>query len=171
MQRLLADPDGRADLILAIGVWVLAGAAYAGAAVLPPPLFDPLGSAAVPKVVSVVLAVLAAAIVARRLLLLRAAPATRQEDGGTDTTAPLRPDVAAGSIAIMLGYAGVMAYGLLGFREATVLFVVLLGGAMSRFRRSTMMVLVPLALVLAIGCAWLFSTALYIDLPVTRWLQ
>jgi putative tricarboxylic transport membrane protein len=169
MRRLLADPDARADLILAVGVWVLAGAAYGGAEALPPPLFDPLGSAAAPKLVSIVLAVLAAAIVVRRWLLLRAAPAAREDDGG-EAPAPLRPDVAAASIAITLGYAGVMTFGLLGFREATVLFVILLGGAMSRFRRSTMLALVPLALVVAIGCAWLFSAVLYIDLPATEWL-
>jgi hypothetical protein len=75
------------------------------------------------------------------------------------------------SIAIMLGYVAVMAFGLLGFREATIPFVILLGGVMSRFRRRTMLILTPLAFALAIGFGWLFAGALYIDLPVTRWLQ
>jgi putative tricarboxylic transport membrane protein len=171
MRRLLADPDGRADVFLAVAVWALAATAFYGAVLLPPPLFDPLGSAAVPKLVSVILAILAAGVVARRWMILRAA----QEEAGEPSdeggaTAPLRPGIAVASIVIILVYIGVMAFGLLGFREATVPFVILLGGAMSRFRRSTMIILVPLSLVIAIGLAWLFSGALYIDLPTTRWL-
>jgi len=58
---------------------------------------------------------------------------------------------------------------LLGFREATVPFVVLLGGTLCRFRGSTMLVIIVCALAIAIGFSWLFSEILYIDLPVTRW--
>lgn len=175
MRRLLADPDARADLILAAAVWGLAAIAFYGAALLPPPLFDPLGSAAVPKFVAVTIALLAAAIVVRRLMT--AGPIVEEglappaaADDNTAVSAPLRPGIALASIAIIVAYVGVMAFGLLGFREATVPFVIALGGAMSRFRRSTMIVLVPLSFVIAIGLAWLFSGALYIDLPATRWL-
>jgi putative tricarboxylic transport membrane protein len=170
MRRFLADPDARADLLLAVGVWLLAGAAYYGAAILPPPVFDPLGSAAVPKFVAAILAILAGWMVLRRGLLLRAAPPPEGDMQGGGA-APLRPGVAIASIAIMLAYVGVIGLGLLGFREATVPFVILLGGVMSRFRRSTMIIVTPLSFVIAIGAAWLFSGALYIDLPVTRWLQ
>lgn len=170
MRRLLADSDGRADLFLAIGVWALAAAAFYGAAILPPPVFDPLGSAAVPKFVAVILAILAGLVVWRRWLLLRVtAPAAGEAEERAEAP-PLRPRVAVASIVVMLAYVGVMAFGLLGFREATVPFVILLGGVMSRFRRSTMIVVTPLAFLLAFGAAWLFSGALYIDLPVARWL-
>jgi hypothetical protein len=91
-------------------------------------------------------------------------------DDFTDTSQPLRPGIAAACIAIMAGYTAVMAFGILGFREATVPFVILLGGALSRFRRSTMLLLVPSAFAIAIGFGWLFSEILYVDLPVTRWL-
>jgi putative tricarboxylic transport membrane protein len=181
MRRLLADPDARADLILVAAVWGLAAVAYYGAALLPPPLFDPLGSAAIPKFVAVTIALLGAAILVRRLMAAggsagegeaTAAPdaGLQNADGIAAASAPLRPSIALASIAIIVVYVGVMGTGLLGFREATVPFVIALGGAMSRFRRSTMIVLVPLAFVIAIGLAWLFSGALYIDLPVTKWL-
>jgi putative tricarboxylic transport membrane protein len=171
MRRFLSDPDGRADLLLALAVWAVSAAAYYGAALLPPPQFDPLGSAAIPKAIAVILAILAAIILGRRCLILRTAPAPAAKPvNEKDVPAPLRLGIALASIAIIIAYVGVMDIGLLGFREATVPFVILLGGAMSRFRRSTMMVLVPLSLAIAIGFAWLFSGALYIDLPVTRWL-
>jgi hypothetical protein len=34
-----------------------------------------------------------------------------------------------------------------------------------------MIVLVPLAFVMAIGLWWLFTGPLYVDLPATRWLR
>ncbi len=171
MRRLLADPDGRADLLLAVAVWVLAATAFYGAVLLPPPLFDPLGSAAVPKLVSVILAVLAAGVVGRRWMMVRAAqPEEREASDEDGLVAPLRPGIALASIGVILAYVAVMTVGILGFREATVPFVILLGGVMSRFRRSTIIVLVPLSFAIAIGFSWLFSGALYIDLPVTRWL-
>jgi putative tricarboxylic transport membrane protein len=168
MRRLLADPDGRADVALALTTWLVAGLAFAGASMLPPPLFDPLGSAAVPKAVSAILAVLAAGVVARRWMLMKTAARTADPD---HRPAPLRPGIAFASMAIVIAYVGAMGSGLLGFREATVPFVILLGGVMSRFRRGTMIVLVPLAFVMAIGLWWLFTGPLYVDLPVTRWLR
>ena len=180
MRTLFSDPDGRVDLALAIFIWSLAATVYVAAARLPPPIFDPVGSAAIPKAVAIVLALLAAGILAQRLLRVRegsgvsegaaeAGEAGEADEGGA--AAALRPGVAAACIAIMIGYTAVMAFGALGFREATVPFVILLGGALSGFRRSTMLVLVPSALAIAIGFGWLFSEILYVDLPVTRWLQ
>lgn len=157
--------------MLAVAVWAVAGIAFVGASMLPPPLFDPLGSAAVPKAVAIILAVLAAGVLAKRWLLVRKEEAVvvlPVEPG--ETTAPLRPGIALVSMAIIIAYVGVTGAGLLGFREATVPFVILLGGVLSRFRRRTMIVLVPLAFVIAIGLWWLFTGPLFVDLPVTRWL-
>jgi len=174
MRRLLADPDARADVILVAAVWGLAALTFYGASLLPPPLFDPLGSAAVPKFVAVAIALLAGTVLLRRLTMARRAVAQGAAAPAADEDAaaggPLRPSIALASIGIIVAYVGVMGFGLLGFREATVPFVIALGGAMSRFRRSTMVVLVPLSFVIAFGLAWLFSGALYIDLPVTKWL-
>ncbi len=178
MHHLVSDPDGRVDLALAVVVWVVAAAVYLAAAQLPPPLFDPVGSAAIPKLVAVVLAFLATLIVVQRVMrgrrgrretpALASAPAGDADPVATD--APLRPGIAAICVVILAGYTAVMTFRILGFREATVPFVILLGGVLSRFRRSTLLILVPIALALSIGFSWLFSEVLYIDLPVTRWL-
>jgi len=84
--------------------------------------------------------------------------------------APLQPTIAAAAIVIVFLYVLSMGLGWLGFREATIPFIIALGGALSRFRRSSMMVLIPAAFVLAFALAWLFSDVMYVDLPVTRWL-
>lgn len=176
MRRVLADSDGRADLVLAVVVLVMSGAVYFRAAQLPPPLFDPLGSAAIPQFIAVVLAVLSVAIVVRRYVLLarrqpaEAAPAAQADEAVDGVAAPLQPMIAAFAIVIVFLYVLSMGLGLLGFREATIPFIIALGGALSRFRRSSMVVLIPAAFVLAFALAWLFSDVMYVDLPVTRWL-
>lgn len=170
MRRLLNDPDGRADLVLAAAVWIVSAVVYWGASLLPPPIFDPVGSAAIPKLISVVLAVLAALIVVQRMLELRGVKTDGDNQRPEDPDMPLRPGLALACIFIMAAYAAMMNLGLLGFREATVPFVILLGGVLCRFRRSTMPVIVVCALAIAVGFSWLFSEVLYIDLPVTKWL-
>jgi len=177
VRRVLADADGRTDLVLALVVFAMSVAVYVRAAQLPPPLFDPLGSAAIPQFIAVVLAVLSVAIVVRRYVLLARQPSalTGQApaapvDESDGVAAPLQPTIAAAAIVIVFVYVLSMGLGWLGFREATIPFIIALGGALSRFRRSSMMVLIPAAFVLAFALAWLFSDVMYVDLPVTRWL-
>lgn len=167
MRKPFADADGLADLVLVVAMWIVAAAVYASASRLPPPIFDSVGSAAIPKAVAIAVAVLAAMILVQRLW--RKPSAEESEEGQADL-APLRKGMALACIAIMVSYTAAMSYGILGFREATVPFVILLGGVMSRFRRSTMLVLVPSAFAIAFGFGWLFSEVLFVDLPVTKWL-
>lgn len=176
MRNIVSDPNGRVDLGLAAAIWILAALVYVAAAQLPPPIFDPVGSAAIPKAIAIVLSLLAAGIVLQTWLRLRTTtpenPAAADDEGSTGgVAAALRPDTVAAAIAVIVGYTAVMAFGLLGFREATVPFVILLAGVLSHFRRSTILVAVPAAFALAIGFGWLFSEILYIDLPQTPWLK
>jgi len=170
LRRLLSDPDGRAEAILAICVWVFAAIVYVGAVQLPPPLFDPVGSAAFPKAIAIIIAVIVTLILLQRVVIQRAGGGDEEPKSGEADEMPLRPGLGVWCILIMAGYVGVMNFGILGFREATVPFVVLLGALLSHFRRSTLYILIACGLVIAIGFSWLFSEILYIDLPVTRWL-
>lgn len=170
MRRLVVNAEARAELILGLCLWVLSAAVWMAADRLPPPIFDPLGSAAVPKLVAVILALLAAAMLVQRLAGHADASMIADPGGPGDQSAPLRPAVAAASFCAMIAYPLAMATGVLGFREATFLFMLVLGGLLSRFARREMIILLPVSAVLAIGLAQLFSGVLYIDLPVTRWL-
>ena len=173
MTPIRIAPEATPDLVLAAVCLVLAALVFAAASLMPPPIFDPLGSAAVPKMVAGLVALVAIGIAIPHLRGARAAPpvpdafdTTLQADG---TAAPLRPGLAFVAMAVVIAYPGLMAIGL-GFREATILFVVVLGGAMARWRRGAMMLIVPFALVIGVGFGWLFSEVLYVDLPRTRWL-
>jgi putative tricarboxylic transport membrane protein len=162
-QRLAVDAEARVDLALAAVMTVVGLAMVIDAIRLPPPFFDPLGSGAVPKYVGLVIMALSYAILAHRLTL--PAPTAAEPDGLS------RPTVAAQSIAIMLAYAGVMEVGWLGFREATIPAVILLAGVLSHWNRQVLLFAVVAAVAIALSFAWLFSEILYVDLPVSPFLD
>jgi putative tricarboxylic transport membrane protein len=170
MQRLWRDSEAKAELILAFFVWALAAAVWVAADRLPPPIFDPLGSAAVPKLIALILAVLVAGMLAQRLRGAANAGAVADPGDPSDTSAPLRPGVAALAFAAMAACPALMASGLLGFRETCFVFVLALGGVLSHFSRRMLLILVPTAAVLAVGLSRLFGGVLYVDFPVTSWL-
>lgn len=174
MRNMLRDGEAQAELILALCMMVLSVAVWIAADLLPPPIFDPLGSAAVPKLIAIIVAFLSAAMLGQRLsgTADRGAvpdPGDPAKDD-KETVAPLRPWIAVGSFIAMAFCPTVMAAGLLGFRETTFIFILALGGILSRFSRRTMTILVPTAALLAIGLSWLFGGVIYIDLPPTSWL-
>ena len=170
MRRLWCDSEARAELILALCIMALSAAIWIAADRLPPPIFDPLGSAAVPKLVASLVMVLAVAMLVQRLRGNADRGAVPDPGEPTEAAAPLRPGIAVGAFAAIAACPAVMEAGLLGFRETAFVFILALGGILSRFSRRTMTILVPTAALLAAGLAWLFGGRLYIDLPVTPWL-
>ena len=128
MRRLWRSGESRAELAVALCVLVLAAAVWFAADQLPPPIFDPLGSAAVPKLVACVLALLAVAMLIERWRGVADAGAVAGPDDPADVSAPLRPGIAAAAFIAMAACPAVMATGLLGFRETCFVFVIALGG-------------------------------------------
>jgi len=170
MRRLWRDSEARAESILAVCMIALSAAVWIAADRLPRPIFDPLGSGAVPKLVALLVMALAAAMLVQRLLGTADRGAVPDPGDPTDRVAPLRPGIAVGAFAAIAACPAVMDAGLLGFRETAFVFILALGGILSRFSRRTMTILVPTAAMLAVGLSWLFGGYFYIDLPATPWL-
>ena len=164
-RRLWEERAGRGDLLLALAVILLALVVYWQASLLPPPFFDPLGSAAVPKLAAIVLVVLAIGVVHERL---RAVPG--ESPGGLaaesgDEPAPNAPWTALASIVLPVLYVGAMQAGWLAFAQASTLFVFALGALFARFRPRLLLLLVPVALIAGYGLDYVFTEILYVDLP------
>jgi putative tricarboxylic transport membrane protein len=149
----------RADVALAIAVAAFAGLLWWEALKIPPPFFDPLGSAAVPKAIAVALAALAIIILVRALLALPWPARQPPRDYRP------RPDIAAGIVVLVFAYVGVMQLRLLGFELATILFLIAAAALLGRMNRMTLALGVVCALVIGIGATWLFTGFFYIDLP------
>lgn len=167
-RRLLREPAARNDLILGLGLYVFSGVLYWQASLLPPPFFDPLGSAAVPKFAALVLTTLATIVLLRRLLDRSDEPAPVDEATPPDE-APARPApmIALGAVLVPVAYVLIMATGMVGFREATILFVFAMGALLARFRRGPVLILIPAALALGLLFDFIFTQVFYVDLPRT----
>jgi putative tricarboxylic transport membrane protein len=166
--RLLRDPEARNDLVLAIGLYTFSAVLYWQAALLPPPFFDPLGSAAVPKFVAGVLAVLATLILVRVGAGRRDDPAAIDEaTPPAEETARPAPLIALGAVLLPTLYVALMAFGLLGFREASMVFIFAMGALLARFRRTAVLILIPVAILLGVLFDFIFTQVFYVDLPKT----
>lgn len=158
--RLWARGWRRSDSVLALALIILSGLVIDGANRLPPPFFDPLGSAAVPRFIAGLLIILAGCLIVR--CLSEPLPAEGDRAGDEDRSAPW---VALGSVAVPVVYVLAMQAGFLGFAPASSLFVLVEGAILSRGRWRVVAILVPVALLTGYGLNMLLTQVFFIDLP------
>lgn len=149
----------RADMALALSIGAFAALILWEADKIPPPFFDPLGSAAVPNGVALVLAVLAG------LTFIRAIAALPWPARPPAVGYRLRPDIAVAiSVAAVL-YVAAMDFDILGFRTATIAFVAFASAVLARFQMRMSLIGVLVALGVGIGGAYIFTQFFFIALP------
>ncbi len=149
-------PDRSSLVVAALGL-VTGAVLWVGARNIAPPLFDPVGSAALPRVCAVALVGLGLGTLAQGWL------SSRPRAAGMDDTPPRAGTY--GTMALMAGYLAAMQLGL-GFLLSTILFtaiaIPLVGG-----KPRLALYAVPIALVMGFGTLWLFTSLFFIDLPGT----
>jgi hypothetical protein len=159
-----------ADLAFGLGCLGVAAVTWWEAGRLPPPLFDPLGPGAVPRLVSGVLATLALLLVGRVALGLRVGHARQSMlvgvgPGGEALGYQQRPGLAVASFALAVLYVVAMQRGWVGFLAATLLFLAVLGALMTERTRRAQAVSLGVAIVTALLLDYVFRTLLVVDLP------
>lgn len=143
---------GGVMLILAVVVFVTAWQ-------LPPSLFDPLGPGAFPLLVSGLMAMLALIQLGRLALGLatgRSATSIIQGMGG-DADHRQRPWLAAGLYMLTVVYALALAYAKVGFLLPTVVYIGILGFALSQRTRKDGLTAIAVAIVGGVGTWYLFT--------------
>ena len=146
---------------LALAGLTLAGAAtlIIGAQSLPPPRFEPLGSAALPRILGALLAVFALIIAANALLRLRTdAPLVQNETDGP------KADPKRGALVFVALLVYVFALDVLSlpFIIATPLFVVAVGAAISGVTWRGLVAFAVLGVVLAVFISTILERLLFI---------
>ena len=155
---MMRQPDTASLIVLALGLSVGSGLLY-GAQFIQPPLFDPVGSAALPRACAVALIALALGEVLAQFL-------KQQPDNGAPADTQDGLDWITATVAIlMIAYLGLMQLGL-SFEAATLSFVMATIPVIGRSIR-LLAIAVIIAALLAFGAAWLFSTIFFVDLPKT----
>lgn len=151
----------KASFTVAVCMMVFSIAAFVATLSLPEAVMEPIGPSAFPRGVSVALFFLGGVVLldSRRTLT-----APRESTGSKE-----RSGLALVSGAVTLVYAAVMELGWLGFRPATILFMLLLGSILFDFKLKQTAISAVLAVVTGLGLHYLFTRILFIDLPEGNW--
>ncbi len=160
LRRLWGENRRRGDTLLACGLLGFSGLVVREANRLPPPFFDPLGSAAAPRLVAGLLSLLGLILVIRWIMTpLHTMP--DPVDGSLRAT----PVSALAIVVAPIVYLLLMQFELLGFAPASTLLIIALAAILGRARRPVMIVSVPLAVVASFGLNALLTRFFFIDLP------
>lgn len=144
------------DLVFALAVILAAAVVWFGTADLPPPRYEPVGSAALPRAIASLMSLLSI------FVAVRAVRAGGQARGGEQTGGLLRIAALAGLLVI---FVAVMDARIVGFRPAAAAFLfvscAILGGlSLSRLAGYTVF-----SAILSLGLHAVFTRLFYIDLP------
>ncbi|MEM7565985.1 MAG: tripartite tricarboxylate transporter TctB family protein [Pseudomonadota bacterium] len=149
-------PRGRDTALAAFALAVAALLAF-GSIGLPPPRFEPMGSAAMPRILAGLIALFAVLILAKAWF--GAAPSERSE---APVAAP--PIRSVGAFAALVAYVAALDFGQAPFVPTTVLFVITMGLVLAARSWRTVLGFALLGLVLAVGIDAIFTRFLYVDL-------
>ena len=147
------------DIIISLSLIALAAVVLIAAKDIPPPFFDPIGSAAFPKYTAYLIIFLALVIGFRSILLSPLLP--REPKRGFK----LEPLLAAYTVAVPVLYVLSMNLGWASFRIATTVFIFALAALLSRFEKRVLIVSALIAPVFGFGGQYLFTEVFYMDLP------
>ncbi|MCH2387411.1 MAG: hypothetical protein MK240_04325 [Opitutales bacterium] len=147
------------DIIISLSLIGLATAVLIAAKDIPPPFFDPIGSAAFPKYTAYLIIFLALVIGIRSFLLSRLL-APRSKRGFKP-----EPLLAAYTVVVPSLYVLCMNLEWASFRIATTLFIFALAGLLSRFDKRVLIVSAIIAPVFGFGGQYLLTEVFYMDLP------
>jgi len=140
--------------LVALSVFVLWGTKE-----IPPPFFDPIGSAAFPKYTAYIIIALSLAIALRASFALRKTNSPRKKRFREE------PLLAISVVITSALYVLSMQWELLSFRWATLVFIFLLSALLSKFENRVMIFSAIIGIVFGFGGQYLFTEVFYMDLP------
>ena len=153
--------DSIQDYVISAFTVALAGLILWAAREIPPPFFDPLGSAAVPKACAYILIILALAISIRRFFENKAAMETAEDEEAYHK----EPLLALSVVGLSVLYTFSMGADWIGFRWGTVIYIFATGAILAKRNMRVMGISLALGLLFGIGGHFLFTNFFYIDLP------
>lgn len=134
-----------------------------GAASLPPPRFDPLGSAALPRCLAVLMLVFAAWIALGALRALAGATPAPGQEPAREAAANARPMRGVIVFAALLAFVAALDFLRVPLIPATTVFMAVVGLAVSGATLRTGAIYAAFGLVLASGLSWVLSSFLYVS--------
>jgi len=151
----------RSEIALAVGLIVFSSIIYWSAQSLPEPEYEPLGSAAIPQGLAVIMSLLSL------IMIVRAVPRLKSFRSTEDTNAEVipRPLIAVSIFIISVLFVAVLDFGILPFLPAGIIYLSLIGYIMTHRDLKSLPWVVGFSIVLTVVSFYIFTKIFYIDLP------
>ena len=128
---------------------------------LPEPEYEPLGSAALPQGLSVIMSLLSFVVI------LRAIPRLKTYDVKVDPNPEVipRPLLSIAIFILTLIFIGVLDFGILGFLPAGIIYLSVIGYLMTNREMKRLPWVIGFSIILTVSSFYIFTKLFYIDLP------
>ena len=158
------QPDPRIEIGLGVFLIAFSAVIYVGTLSLPAPKFEPLGSAALPAILSGIMAALSLVMIVRAALLMKAA---KPKDPATQGQGGIRryPGLAAVILLLTVVFVAVMDLGIAGFTVAGIGYVALTVFFLNHRNMKKLPWIVIFAVLIVVSSNQIFTRLFYIDLP------
>lgn len=156
------------EIIVACTLIILSVAFYTAAGSLPPPRFEPLGSAAVPRTLSVIMVVLCTVMLVRAFSNIQK-PIQEDHEVGAEQTGEVlsksKPKLSAMVFIATVCFIAAMDSKLLSFPIAGIAYMTTILLLMNDFDLKKLPWVIGYSVMLVLFSYWIFTRFFFIDLP------
>lgn len=157
-----SNATAKSEIAFAIVLIAFSGLIYLGTADLPPPKFEPLGSAALPRALSGIMALLSLIMMGRAVYQLKRSKAEAKPKPNAIKSHNM---LSLGVFVATLVFVAVMDFGLLGFNIAGIIFLTFVAWLMTHRDMRKLPWIAGYAVVMITACTYVFTKFFYINLP------
>ena len=150
------------DRVFGCVLLVLCGVVYWGTLDLPPPTYEPLGPAALPQLLAIIVAILVLPLIVAPASYQNSAPV--EADGEGEATRPT-PWMAVALIAVSVVFTMLMQSRMVPFAILATGFLMVVMAIMTRFARRAWPATLIVSPMIGFGLWYLFTQVFIIDLP------
>ena len=151
----------KSEIILCVSLIIFSGIVYYFALELHDPEYEPLGSAALPKSLSVIMSILSLIVIFRAIPRIK----NYKSEPKINTEVISRPKLSIIIFIITLIFIGVLDFNILGFLPSGILYMTLVGYLMTHRDLKRLPYVVCFAVILTVSSFYIFTKFFYIDLP------
>ena len=149
------------EIALSISLIIFSIIVYYFSLELPEPEYEPLGSAALPQGLAVIMSLLSLIVIIRAIPKIK----TYKPTTNTDEIVTSRPKLAILIFIITLIFIGILDFGILGFLPAGIIYLSTIGYLMTHRDLKSFPWIVAFAVILTVFSYYVFTKFFYIDLP------
>ena len=151
----------KAEIALSISLIIFSAIVYYSSLELPEPVYEPLGSAALPKGLAVIMSLLSLIVIVRAIPKIKVYKPTTN----TNNNVTSRPKLAILIFIITLIFIGILDFGILGFLPAGIIYLSTIGYFMTHRNLKRFPWVIAFSVILTVFSYYVFTKFFYIDLP------